>query len=62
MGFTFEDGECRMCGDNTETVVNIKMSAVSICDECCDAITKQNVLFLINEKIPKLTLLTGDSK
>ena len=41
---------CRMCGCYTKTVVNISFSAVSICDACCDTITKQNVIDLINRK------------
>ena len=58
MGIDFEAGECRMCGNNTSTVVNISFKAVSICDSCCNLITKQNIIWIINEELPRLYALT----
>lgn len=34
---------CRVCGRGTPVVVNIDFKAVSVCDPCCLAITKQTV-------------------
>lgn len=36
--------KCLVCGIPTRCIVNIKMKAVPVCDECCRTITKQTVL------------------
>jgi len=60
--FTFEDGECRMCGKDYVGGVNIKMKKVTICEDCCDAVTKQHMMFLINEEVPRLKKVIQDQR
>lgn len=59
---TFEDGECRMCGCYTNAVVNIKLEAVTICESCCNLVTKQHVADLINKEIPRLHKCIKDQR
>lgn len=36
---------CRVCGRDTNVIVNINLHAAKVCDSCCSAITKQTVVF-----------------
>lgn len=40
--------ECLICGDGTSDIFNIKLEGKPICIACANAITMQNVKFLIN--------------
>lgn len=35
--------ECKLCGEETNTIFNINFKAVNICDDCSLTITKQEV-------------------
>ena len=36
--------KCKLCGEKTSTVFNIKLKPVPICDKCSLTITKQEVM------------------
>jgi len=40
--------KCRICGEGTNIDFNIDFKPVAICENCAGAITKQNVISLIN--------------
>ncbi len=42
---------CRLCGEQTAVVVNIRFRATAVCDFCCLAITKQTVASLTVERL-----------
>lgn len=52
---SLSDGICVVCKSQTQIVVNINLRMVHVCDDCCNTITKQNVM----EKGGKLS---GDKK
>lgn len=60
--YTFEEHECRMCGCDYIGGVNIKIKKVTICDDCCNAVTKQHMIFLINEEVPRLKKCIQDQR
>ncbi len=41
---------CKVCGEDTPNVFNIKLSATPICESCADSITYQQVVFLTSAK------------
>jgi hypothetical protein len=41
--------KCIICGKETIEFFNLKLNAVPICDDCSGAITKQNVIALVNK-------------
>lgn len=41
--------KCVICGKETIEFFNLKFKAVPICDDCSGAITKQNVIALVND-------------
>jgi hypothetical protein len=43
--------KCVICSKETSTVFNINFKAVSICEHCASAITKQNVIALCDAAI-----------
>lgn len=47
--YTFSDGECRMCGEKTNMVINIKLKAVSLCDNCSKTISLQTIHYLVKK-------------
>jgi transcription elongation factor Elf1 len=42
--------KCKVCGRETNAIVNINLKAVLVCQPCCDAITLQNVAWLIEHQ------------
>jgi len=39
--------KCKICDKETTVVINIGLKPVYICHNCCNAVTLQNVEFLI---------------
>ncbi len=40
---------CKVCGEQTIYIMNIKLKAVPICDDCAATITMQQVDWWVNE-------------
>lgn len=38
---------CRVCGEKTSVIVNIKLTATPVCERCCRAIAVQTVVYLV---------------
>lgn len=52
--------ECKVCGSETNVVVNIRLKKTPVCDPCCAAITKQTVVWLTDRLQQRLDLLNGE--
>lgn len=48
-----EDKKCKVCGERTRIAFNINLSATTICEDCANAITIQQVKWLMDNS--KLT-------
>ena len=46
-----KQNKCKVCGEETDSVLNIHFKAVFICDYCCNMITLQQVTHLTHENM-----------
>lgn len=45
--------DCKVCGDKTNNLFNINLSAEPICEKCVVSIIKQQLEWLIDNSQPK---------